>query len=422
MSHMPTMTDPEGSDGAGVGNARRIDLEEPLYSDPGPNGGDLTVDRTHKVRTFDDTGRGVVPASVTADATKFLRDDGAWTNDLDGDLTVAGEIGAHRVQVGPGGAAVEGHIGVYTWGFPNELRTASFSGAVTHWQPVDATNPAIVGGLATFWYATLSGNATIDSIGTGITGFQAGTGRMFCVINTSATYSLTLKHEHGGSNVSCRLTCPGAVDLVIGPGESRWLEYSTPALVDANSRFVVLGDKKLVGIPQDVTGDRAGNTALASLLTGLATAGLITDSTIAGSAPGGGTTITRVSEATTASIELANNDATNVLTCASITPANGSTVQITGSVHVVVADNTPGLACVTAVLKKGGSEVARWVQPLGVTDQDTTYELQCTIPIVWTETGDGNAAVFRVDLITDAGSDGDWTAEARALFVNVLSA
>lgn len=81
--------------------------------------------------------------------------------------------------------------------------------------------------------------------------------------------------------------------------------------------------------------------------------------------------------------------------------------------------DTEVLAIVT--LMEDGSEIARFSASLAPNTGDGGFDFFGSIPVAWTFAAAAGSHVYSINGITDTASDGTWTAQNRALFVDVLS-
>lgn len=127
-------------------------------------------------------------------------------------------------------------------------------------------------------------------------------------------------------------------------------------------------------------------------------------------------------DTSTTTLPLPLNTSTEVLSCPAIEPGAGNIVQITGAIGVQLVNNptnTDVLAIV--VLLEDDNEIARFSTSLAPNNADIGYKFFGSIPIAWTFAATAGSHVYSVNVVTDMTSTGVWTAQDRAVFVDVLA-
>ena len=131
--------------------------------------------------------------------------------------------------------------------------------------------------------------------------------------------------------------------------------------------------------------------------------------------------ILHTEDTSTVTLVLPNNSDTEVLSSPSIAPGLGTRVQVTGDIGIQLVGNTPDFASAIATLLQDGNEIASYTMALAAVPGDGDFSFFGSIPVVWTFVADGAPHVYSINVITDTSSDGIWSAENRAMFVNVLT-
>lgn len=191
---------------------------------PGPEvvAGDLTV--TGKVR-----GTNFL---ATADGDSTTR---AFGWDVDPDLGL-NRLGANQMSAGVAGnsALLVQQFSVAT---PEQL---SNQGGLAE---TSLITPAALGAGPHHNYTPTSFNAarrgilqdlSANAVVTGLAATSNGNKQL--IINSSATFTLTLNHQDAGSTAANRFLCPNNVNYVLAPGEAVEIIY-----ISASSRWRVLG-------------------------------------------------------------------------------------------------------------------------------------------------------------------------------------
>jgi hypothetical protein len=208
---------------------------------------------------------------------------------------------------------------------------------------------------------------------------------------------------------------PGTLQVVLNSGQTEaWLTQ------DSGVDSYAVGQP--VGMQIQTSGDWSASNPV-DLEAWLDVASAVTGE--GGGGGGGGssqvTLVESVQDIQTDSVPLNNNDLTEVLAASPIITPNGSTVQIHGVVEVQLDGNTSDMDVFPQViLNKDGTELARWRTTPSQINNDGSWNFWASIPIVFSEAGDGASHNYTVDVRTDTSSDGTWTAEDRSLVVNVL--
>jgi hypothetical protein len=208
---------------------------------------------------------------------------------------------------------------------------------------------------------------------------------------------------------------PGTLQVVIDPGQTEvWLTQ------DSGIDSYAVGQP--VGMQIQTSGDWSASNPV-DLEAWLDVASTVTGQ--GGGSGGGGSQATRIfsfQDTQVDPLSMGNNDVTTVLTVGPLTPANGSVVQFHGAVGINLVQNTnPQNVDPQVFLMKDGSPIAQFGLSPGEIVGDGDYLFRMTVPIVWTEAGDGAEHTYTVEVQTDTSSDGIWTAEDRSLLVNVLT-
>lgn len=132
-------------------------------------------------------------------------------------------------------------------------------------------------------------------------------------------------------------------------------------------------------------------------------------------------------DTSTTPLVLPNAVRTEVLSCPAITPGLGNQIQITGAVGLqLIGNDSASGALAVAFLLEDGVELARFTVTLASIPDGVlpdVFNYFDVIPVAWTFiSADGLPHIYSIAIEhTPSDGAGVWTAQNRALFVNVTT-